>query len=201
MGGEKCPPFPPSSSLFLAPAQVYTYTPWISGGIRCANKSQVQISAFPLLSVWPWMCHFPWRPLVSYTVREVGLQTDYVVLRHGLLPLPAGIQTLITAWTCARGRGLGSLFASPGCLLLTPAGWAEDGSSKGSHPDKLYPFYTYVRGFSRRLPEDPTISPRVQKAWPRKSCIARAEETSVSHRVHSHPTSLTTCSPGYMLFE
>lgn len=42
---------------------------------------------------------------------------------------------------------------------------------RGRHPDRLYPSYTYVRGFSRRLPEDPTISPRVQKAWPRKSCI------------------------------
>lgn len=29
---------------------------------------------------------------------------------------------------------------------------------------------SYPRGFSSRLAGDPTISPRVQKVWPRKSC-------------------------------
>lgn len=31
----------------------------------------------------------------------------------------------------------------------------------------------HIRGFSRRLPAEPTISPRVQNAWPRKSCRTR----------------------------
>lgn len=29
---------------------------------------------------------------------------------------------------------------------------------------------TYVKGFSKRHPREPKISPSVQKAWPRKSC-------------------------------
>lgn len=29
---------------------------------------------------------------------------------------------------------------------------------------------TYIKGFSKRLPREPTISPSVQNAWPRKSC-------------------------------
>lgn len=32
------------------------------------------------------------------------------------------------------------------------------------------PSPAHVSGFSRRLPDEPTISPSVQKAWPRKSC-------------------------------
>lgn len=30
---------------------------------------------------------------------------------------------------------------------------------------------TYIKGFSKRLPREPTISPSVQNAWPRKSCV------------------------------
>lgn len=48
---------------------------------------------------------------------------------------------------------------------------------------------THVRGFSRRLPGDPTISPRVQKAWPRKSCMSREQKRPVS------PTLLTAIPP------
>lgn len=37
---------------------------------------------------------------------------------------------------------------------------------------------THPRGFSKRLPNDPTISPRVQWACPRKSCRVKEKEVS-----------------------
>lgn len=43
------------------------------------------------------------------------------------------------------------------------------GTLKDSHAEALRSC-THPRGFSRRLPNDPTTSPRVQWAWPRKSC-------------------------------
>lgn len=61
--------------------------------------------------------------------------------QHGVSPQPRGE-------TEARGLGGGG------------GGGTEFFWGGGSH----------VRGFSRRLPAEPTISPSVQKAWPRKSC-------------------------------
>lgn len=50
------------------------------------------------------------------------------------------------------------------------------GSQPSTGPPRGKPRHgarAHIRGFSRRLPAEPTISPRVQKAWPRKSCRSR----------------------------
>lgn len=64
----------------------------------------------------------------------------------------------------------------------------------GHSPPPLQPppSPAHVSGFSRRLPDEPTISPSVQKAWPRKSCRERGHHRSPipspSHP-HLHPLS------------
>lgn len=84
------------------------------------------------------------------------------------------------------GAGLGHTRAEGGSCpdrLL----WEEHGHTRGTghwdtrgahirgfigvgHGDTGAKGGPHVRGFSRRLPAEPTISPRVQNAWPRKSC-------------------------------
>lgn len=44
---------------------------------------------------------------------------------------------------------------------------------------------THPRAFSERLPNDPTTSPRVQKAWPRKSCRVRDRESVLKSSLFS----------------
>lgn len=57
---------------------------------------------------------------------------------------------------------------------FTGVGHGDPGANGGAH----------VRGFSRRLPAEPTISPRVQNAWPRKSCRIR---NTGCHQGDAHP--------------
>lgn len=44
---------------------------------------------------------------------------------------------------------------------------------------------TYIKGFSKRLPREPTISPSVQNAWPRKSCEKTRKKTRGAENRHT----------------
>lgn len=45
--------------------------------------------------------------------------------------------------------------------------------------------WTHIKGLSRRLPSEPTTSPSVQKAWPRKSCT-HTTPPQESHHATEH---------------
>ena len=61
---------------------------------------------------------------------------------------------------------------------------SDNDCSLGTFPVKAASAPTHPRGFSKRLPIDPTTSPRVQWAWPRKSC--RDDERRVNFIKNKH---------------